>query len=176
MGAQDITITGYPKNLVRGSDFAYSPGCGGSGAGFCYLPANFTYIWWRIYATNFVVRNRKLVLQNIDFKSYLNAGNDGICPNSEGASQPYDVVLSYASDPLDFTPANEAARVTIPGGQTLPFEIEFNELQIPQPKDPRWTGIFTVIIDLKATGRMIGGRAQTAQVLKTVDYDYDERL
>lgn len=176
MGAQDITVLGYPKNLVRGSDFTFSPGCGGSGAGFCYLPANFTYIWWRIFATNFVTRNRKLVLQNIDFKSYANAGNDGICPNSEGASQDYDIVLSYASDPSNITAANEVTRITIPAGATLPYEIEFNATQIPQPTDPRWNGIFLVIIDLKATGRMIGGRAQTAIVLKTVDYDYDERL
>lgn len=176
MGAQDITVLGYPKNLVRGSDFTFSPGCGGSGAGFCYLPANFTYLWWRIYATNFVVRNRRLVLQNIDFKSYLNAGSDGICPNSEGASQSYDVVLSYASDPSNITAANEVTRITIAAGQTLPFELEFNATQIPQPDDARWNGIFLVIIDLKATGRMIRGVAQTAQVLKTVDYDYDERL
>jgi hypothetical protein len=176
MGAQDIPVLGYPKNLVRGSDFDYSPGCGGMGAGFCYLPASFSYIWWRIFATNFVVKNRKLVLQNIDFKSYLNAGSDGICPNSEGASQPYDIVLSYAADPLDFTPENEACRITIPGDQTMPFEVEFNSLQIPQPDDPRWNGIFTVMIDLKTTGRMVGGVAQTAIVMSTVDYDYDERL
>lgn len=176
MGALDIPVIGYPKNLVRGSDFAYNPGCGGMGAGVCYLPANFTYIWWRIYATNFVVRNRKLVLQNIDFKSYLNAGNNGICPNSNGASVDYDVILSYASDPLDFSAANEATRITIPGSQTLPFELLFDATQIPQPDDPRWTGIFTVIVDLKASGRMIDGHAQTDNVLKTVDYDYDERL
>lgn len=176
MGAQDITVLGYPKNLVRGSDFTFSPGCGGSGAGFCYLPANFTYLWWRIFATNFVTRNRRLVLQNLDFKSYLNAGFDGICANSEGASQDYDIVLSYASDPSNINAANEVTRITIAAGQTLPYEIEFTASQIPQPTDPRWNGIFLVIIDLKATGRMIGGRAQTAQVLKTVDYDYDERL
>lgn len=176
MGATDIPVLGYPKNLVRGSDFTYSPGCGGSGAGFCYLPASFDYIWWRIYATNFVVKNRKLVLQNISFKSYLNAGFDGICANSEGASQDYDIVLSYAADSGDISEANEASRVTISGAQTIPFEVEFDVTQIPQPDDPRWNGIFIVIIDLKATGRMIGGVAQTAQVLKTVDYDYDERL
>lgn len=176
MGAKDIIVQGYPKNLVRGSDFSYSPGCGGSGAGFCYLPASFSYIWWRIFATNFVVRNRRLVLQNISFKSYANAGNNGLCPNSEGASQDYDVVLSYASDPSNINAANELTRVTIPGSQTIPFELEFSAIQIPQPTDPRWNGIFLVIIDLKTTGRMIGGLAQTAQVLKTVDYDYDERL
>lgn len=176
MGALDRPVIGYPKNLVRGSDFTYSPGCGGNGAGQCFLPATFSYIWWRIYATNFVVHNRKLVLQNTDFKSYLDAGNDGLCPHSEGASVDYDIVLSYASDEGDLSPANECTRITIPGSQTLPFEIEFNDTQLPQPTDPRWTGIFTVVIDLKATGRMIGSTTQTSQVLKTVDYDYDERL
>lgn len=176
MGALDIPVIGYPKNLVRGSDFNYSPGCGGMGAGFCYLPANFSYIWWRIFATNFVVKNRKLVLQNTNFKAYTNGGNNGLCPNSEGISQDYDIVLSYASDSGDFTPAREAARVTIPGSQTLPFEVQFDDLQLPQPDNVLWTGIFTVIIDLKTTGRMIGGITQQTIVMKTVDYDYDERL
>lgn len=176
MGAQDIKIVGYPKNLVRGNDFGYSPGCGGMGGGSCILPAAFSYIWWRQYATSYITRNRRFTLLNIEFKSYLNAGSDGICPNSNGASQDYDIVLSYAADPLDFSEANEAGRITIPGAQTLPFEVTFENDQIPQPADPRWNGIFTVIIDLKATGRMIDGRPQDQPVMKTTNYDYDERL
>lgn len=176
MGARDIPVQGYPKNLVRGSDFDYSPGCGGSGGGSCTLPAGFRYIWWRIYATSFVVRNRKFTLLNTDFKSYLNAGSDGICANSEGASQDYDVLLVYQADGGIFVEDDVAARVTIPGAQTLPFELTFEGDQIPQPTHPSWGGIFYVVIDLKTTGRMIGGLPATAVVMKTTDYDYDERL
>lgn len=176
MGATDIKVTGYPKNLVRGSDFSFSPGCGGMGAGACYLPASFRYIWWRVYATNFVVRNRKLTLQNIDFKSYANAGSDGFCPNSNGASQDYDILLVYQADGGIFVEADVTARVTVSGSQTLPFEVTFEGDKIPQPTSPSWTGIFYVVVDLKETGRMLGGRPATLPVLSTVNYDYDERL
>lgn len=175
MGAGDLTKKGYPKNLVRGSDFSFSPGCGGLGGGGCQLPATFRYIWWRIFGTNFLVYNRKLTLQNTDFKSYLNAGSDGFCPNSEGASVDYDVLLVYSADGGVFTEDDVVSRVTVPGAQTLPFELEFNDIQIPQPDDPRWTGIFYVVIDLGTTGRMVRATSTTT-VMKTTNYDYDERL
>lgn len=175
MGATDIKITGYPKNLVRGSDFGFSPGCGGMGAGACYLPASFRYIWWRIFATNFVVYNRKITLQNIDFKSYSDTAV-GICAHNNDVSQDYDILLVYQADGGIFTEADVAGRITIPGSQTIPFEVTFENVKIPQPTDGRWTGIFYVVIDLKTTGRMIGGRPSYLPVLSTVNYDYDERL
>lgn len=176
MGATDVTKKGYPKNLVRGSDFSYSPGCGGMGGGSCTDPANFRYIWWRIFATNFVVHNRKLTLLNTTFKSYANAGSNGSCANSNGASQDYDVLLVYQADGGIFVEDDVTSRVTIPGGETLPFEVTFEGDEIPQPDSEKWTGIFYVVIDLKATGRMIDGHAATDMVLKTTNYDYDERL
>lgn len=177
MGAQDIKITGFPKNQIRGSDFTYSPGCGGSGAGACYNPASFRYIWWYIYPTAFLVRNRKLVLQNVDFKSYLDAGNDGICSHSNGASQDYDVLLCYQPPSGDVLDEDDVkTRITIPGAQSLPFNMEFEGDAIPQPTDANWSGVFYAVIDLKTTGRMIDGRTATNTVFKTVNYDYDERL
>ena len=175
MGAQDIPVIGYPKNLVRGSDFDYSPGCGGLGGGGCQIPATFRYIWWRIYGTNFIVKNRQLILQNGYFKSYLNGGPAGGCDNSEGASVDYDVLLVYQADGGVFIEDDVVSRVTIPGGQTVPFELVFNDTQIPQPTHPSWGGIFYVVIDLYATGRMVRAAA-TTQVFKTTNYDYDERL
>ena len=175
MGATDVTVTGYPKNLVRGKDFDFSPGCGGMGAGQCYTPASFRYIWWRIFATNWVVRNRKLTLQNIDFKAY-DVNPSGLCTYNNGTSQDYDVLLVYQADGGVFVESDVAARVTIPGSQTLPFEITFEADKIPQPSDPRWSGIFYVVVDLKTTGRMIGGRPANLPVMNTVNYDYDERL
>lgn len=175
-GTYDLQLQGFPKNQLRGYDFAYSPGCGGSGAGFCYLPASFRYIWWRVYANSSLVFNRKFTLLNTDFKSYLNAGFDGICANSQGASQDYDVLLVYQADGGIFTEDMVVSRTTVSGSATLPFYLDFNSNQIPQPNNVNWGGIFYVVIDLKATGRMIGGVPATAQVMKTTNYDYDERL
>lgn len=175
MGASDLIKQGYPKNLVRGSDFLYSPGCGGMGGGSCGIPATFRYIWWRIYASNFVVRNRKFVLQNTTFKSYLDSGPGGGCDHNEGASVDYEVLLCYQADGGIFTEADVVSRVTVSGAQTLPFELEFNGDAIPQPTSTSWTGIFYVVIDLQATGRMVRA-SSTSVVMKTTNYDYDERL
>lgn len=178
MGATDVTKKGYPKNQVRGSDFSYSPGCGGIGGGSCVLPATFRYIYWPIYGTNFAVYNRKLTLLNTTFKSNLNAGNNGFCPNSNGASQDYDILLCY--QPPDFSgvldPVNIVGRATVPAAATLPFEVTFEGDQIPQPSSLLWGGIVYVVIDLYETGRMIDGNGQRSMVLKTTNFDYDERL
>jgi hypothetical protein len=175
MGARDVPVLGYPKNLVRGSDFDYSPGCGGLGGGSCGIPADFRYIWWRIYATNFLTKNRQLILQNSYFKSHLDGGAGGGCAHTEGTSVDYDVLLVYQADGGIFTEDDVTARVTIDGAQTLPFEIVFNDSQIPQPTHPSWGGIFYVVLDLYETGRMVRA-ASTTQVFKTTNYDYDERL
>lgn len=177
MGATDVKITGYPKNQIRGSDFTYSPGCGGAGGGSCVSPASFRYIWWYIYPTSFIVKNRKLVLQNLDFKSYLDAGSDGFCAHSNGASQDFDVLLVHqppSGDVQDETYVK--TRVTIPGSQVLPYNIQFEADSIPQPTDSLWSGVFYVVVDLKTTGRMVDGHLATDTLFKTVNYDYDERL
>lgn len=181
MGATDVTKKGYPKNLVRGNDFSYSPGCGGAGGGSCVLPASFRYIYWPIYGTNFVVYNRKLTLLNTDFASYANAGNNGFCPNSNGASQDYDIILAYQPPGFSGTPDvldedQVVSRVTISAGASLPFEVTFEDREIPQPDSLLWGGIVYVVIDLGTTGRMVEGHAATDMVLKTTNYDYDERL
>lgn len=175
MGARDVPVLGYPKNLVRGSDFDYSPGCGGMGGGSCGVPATFRYIWWRIYGTNFITKNRQLILQNTYFKSHLDGGVGGGCAHTEGASVDYDVLLVYQADGGVFTEDDVTARITIDGAQSLPFELVFNDVQIPQPDDPRWGGIFYVVIDLYETGRMVRA-VETSQVFRTTNYDYDERL
>jgi hypothetical protein len=177
MGTKDVRAQGYPKNFIRGGDFAYSPGCGGAGAGACYLPATFRYMWWRVYPTNFTVKNRRLILQNISFKSYLNAGSDGVCANSNGASQNYDILLCFQqpnSDVMD--PLQVKTRKTISGAATLPFYVDFNDLQLPQPSDALWGGLVYVVIDLGTTGRMVDGRSAISTAMKTTNFDYDERL
>jgi hypothetical protein len=177
MGTRDVRPQGFPKNFIRGSDFSFSPGCGGSGAGACYNPAAYRYMWWRVFPTNFAVKNRRLILQNISFKSYLDAGSDGFCAHSNGASQNYDVLLCYQQprgDVLD--PAQVKSRTTISAGATLPFYIDFADIKMPQPADALWGGLIYVVIDLGATGRMVDGRVATSTAMKTTNYDYDERL
>lgn len=175
MGASDVTVLGYPKNLVRGTDFDYSPGCGGMGGAGCQIPAAFRYIYWPIFATNFVTKNRQLILQNTFFKSHLDGGAGGGCAHTEGASTDYDVLLVYDAAGGVFSEDDVTARITIPGAQTVPFELVFNDDQIPQPTNLAWQGLFYVVIDLYATGRMVRA-GETTMVFKTTNYDYDERL
>lgn len=176
MKFNDITIHGVPKNQSKGGDWNYSPGCGGSGTGFCTLPLNTRYIWWRQFGTNFLTFNRKLTLQNVNFKSSLNAGSDGICPNSNGSSMPYDLLLVYQAEGGIFYESDVSIRVPISSDRTLPFTIDFSADQMPQPTDARWVGLFYIVVDLKAPGRMTNGYAEQDMVMKVTNYDFDERI
>lgn len=176
MGAKDQISQGFFTNTIKGFDFDFSPGCGGFGAGACYLPASFRYMAYKITNSGFIVKNRQLILQNIDFKQYANAGNDGICPNSNGASQPYTVYLAYDWNGVAPETNKLTANRVVSGVATLPFYMQFNELELPQPNSLLWTGFIWVIVDLGATGRMIDGRAQDSKLFKVTNHDYDERL
>lgn len=176
MGAKDQETQGFFTNTVKGFDFDFSPGCGGFGAGACYLPAGFRYMAYSITNSGFVVKNRQLILQNIDFKQYANGGNDGICANSNGASLQYDVYLAYDWNGTAPVAANLTAKRTIDAAATLPFYMRFNELEIPQPSSLLWTGLIWVIVDLGATGHMIGGKPADSKLFKVTNHDYDERL
>jgi hypothetical protein len=175
MGAQDVKSQGFFTNNTKGNDFAYSPGCGGSGAVMCHLPASFRYMAYKIPASAFVVKNRQLILQNNGFKQYYDAGFDGICGHSNGASANYDVYLAYDwNGTFDITKTTNKVRIL--GTATLPFYMTFNDAQLPQPDNIKWTGYIWVITDLLATGMMIGDKPFDEKIFKTSNHDFDERL
>jgi hypothetical protein len=173
--AEDIKSQGFFTNTIKGNDLSYSPGCGGYGALACYLPAAFRYMAYKIPASYFVVKNRQLILQNNSFKTYIDAGYNGICDHSNGASADYDVYLAYDwNGTFDINKITTVAHIL--GATTLPFYMKFDDTQLPQPDNLAWTGFIWVITDLLTTGRMLGGIPYDTQIYKTTNYDFDERL
>lgn len=173
MAGETRRPAGFPTNNVKGDDWSFNPGCGGSGAGSCVLPAGFSYIYWPIKVNPFSVRNTLLVLHNDDFLAYTNGGNDGLCPNSDGARIEFDIYLLHQAPTSSLNPALATAKITVPTSTMLPMEFEFPEGMLPQPIDPLYERRIWVAIDLRATGRMIGGRPQVTEAMKTVKLDWE---
>ncbi len=175
MGSQTREDVGFPSNQVKGDDYRYNPGCGGSGAGVCVLPAAFSFVYWSIKVNPFSSRNNMLVLHDDDFLVYTNAGSDGICPNSNGSRVAFDVLLFYQSPAAGINEALATAKVNVPTSQALPFDIEFTEGKIPQPTNVLYERKIWVAINFAATGLMIGGLAQNTEAMQTVKLDYEAR-
>lgn len=169
---------GVPSNSVKGSDYSYFPGCGGSGAGPCVLPATFSYVYWPIKVNPFSTRNNLLVLFNETFIPRTNTPT-GLCANNPDQKINYDILLMY-DEPVGIIDRSKAVSiVSIPATTQLPFEVEFSgsdnqaSNQIPQPIDNRYKRTIWVVIDLFSTGLMLNGIPQKFEALKTIKLNYE---
>lgn len=175
-GSQTRETVGFPSNQVKGWDWRFNPGCGGSGAGSCVLPASYSYIYWPVKVNPFSRRNNLLVLRDDFWLPFTNAGNDGLCPNSEGTRVAFDVLLFYEQPVGALDRSLATGIINVPAGGPLgglPIILEFGEKQLPQPTHPDYERRIWVVIDLGATGYMTGGVAQTAEVMQTIKLDYE---
>lgn len=172
-GSQTRENVGFPSNQVKGWDFRFNPGCGGSGAGFCYLPAVYSYIYWSIKVNPFSRRNNKLVLRDDTWLPFTNAGNNGLCPNSEGSRVPFDVLLFYEKPVGTLDRSLATGIINVPTSTALPFTLEFGEELLPQPISPDYERRIWVVIDLGATGYMTGNAPQEIELMQTIKLDYE---
>lgn len=173
MGGRTRENAGFPTNQVKGVDWLYNPGCGGMGAGACYNPAGFSYIYWPIKVNPFSSRNNLLVLHDDNFLPYEDAGDNGMCAHSSGARFEFDVYLFYREPigALDYTAAT--GKITVPVTSMLPIDLEFLGEQLPQPTHPDYERKIWVVLDMKATGKMVGGISQQTEVMQTVKLDWE---
>lgn len=163
---------GFPSNQIKGDDWLYSSGCGGMGAGECKLPAGFSYIFWEIKVNPFSMHNSKLVLHNDLFKAYLNSPV-GTCANNAGNPVDIELLLFYKKPTGDLDKSKATGRLSIPAGITLPYEVEFDAINIPQPSHPDYERKIWAVIDLGQTGRMVNGIAQNTEVMQTIKLNWE---
>ena len=163
---------GFPSNQIKGSDWSYFPGCGGSGAGGCKVPAAFSYVYWSIKVNPFSMHNSKLVLHNDAFVPHLDSPT-GACTHNEGAATDFDVLLMYEEPIAGLDPSLATGIIPIPAGTTLPYDLEFDAVNIPQPDHPDYERKIWVVLDLKQVGLMIRDIPQITEVMQTVKLNWE---
>lgn len=128
-----------PDAMVE-AGYLYFTYCGGSGAGLCLLPLGISGIAIPFKVPKSITRNTRIIFENREFygvRLWSNAGSNGLCPNSIGAPEmPFWAALS--ADGLLTGKQVMEQGVQLSGA--TPYEIEFKELKIPQPKDSNWQG------------------------------------
>lgn len=164
---------GFPSNSTKGSDFSFYPGCGGSGAGLCVDPAGFSYIYWPIKVNPFSMHNSKLVLHNDGFVP--REDTTGICAHNGGAAIDFDVLLLYNEPSSGLDRSLATGIITIPSSITLPYDLEFDAENIPQPDNLNYERRIWAVADLHQTGRMIGGIGQITEIMQTVKLIWEGR-
>ncbi len=165
---------GFPSNQTKGDDWGYFAGCGGAGGGGCVDPANFSYIYWGIKVNPFSMHNSKLVLLNESFKPYTDS-SAGFCDHNADQPRGFDVLLLYKAPISGLDRSKATSIVTIPANITLPYEIEFDSQDIPQPDHPDYERRIWVALDMYTSGLMIEGIAQNTEVMKTLKLNWEGR-
>lgn len=176
MGSETRKTVGFPSNQVKGFDFRFNPGCGGSGAGICIDPATYSYIYWPIKVNPFSRRNNLLILRDDDWLPYTDAGYDGLCSHSDGSRVAFDVLLFYQQPTGTLDRSKATGIINVPAGGPiggLPIILEFGEKQLPQPTNVLYERKIWAVIDLGRTGLMTNGLPQQFEVMTTVKLDYE---
>lgn len=163
---------GFPSNQIKGSDWQYWPGCGGSGAGVCYNPAVYSYIYWGIKVNPFSQHNSKLVLHNDSFIPHLD-NPAGICAHNDGAAVGFDVLLFYKEPTGVLDRSKATGIVSVPSSIMLPYEIEFDAEFLPQPDNIDYERRIWAVLDLKQTGLMTNGIPQVTEVMQTLKLNWE---
>lgn len=129
-------------NVAAG--FLFHQYCGGKGGGGCVFPIGVTGIVIPHKMPRSIVRHRRLLFENKEFNGvriYSDGGATGSgCDHSLGSEVGFYMMLS-ASPTID-------SDAIVHEGQflsgALPYDIEFLEKDIPQPKDLDYDGYIYV--------------------------------
>lgn len=163
---------GFPSNQIKGVDWTFSPGCGGAGAGGCQLPATFNYIFWEIKVNPFSQHNSELVLHSDFFKAYTDIPT-GTCPHNIGSSVDMELLLFYKQPTGALDKSQATGSVSIPAGIMMPYDVEFDAVNLPQPTHPDYERKIWAVLDLGQTGLMIGGIDQKTEVMNTLKLNWE---
>ena len=172
MSADSRREMGFPTNTIKGSDYSYYAGCGGSGAVGCVLPATFSYLYWPIKVNPFSVKNTKLVLHNDYFSPYADSAV-GTCAHNQGARLGFNLLLFYKEPTgvLDYSKAT--GNVAISNSLSFPYEIELDMDYLPQPDNSNYERKIWVVCDFGQIGVMIGGLPQISEVMQTIKLNWE---
>lgn len=153
--------------------------CGGSGGGGCVSPMGVTSKVLEYRLQKYIVFNKRIVFENREFfgvRMYTDAGPDGLgCTHSLGSEVPFWLALSIDGN---LTDAEVIARGKQVSG-ALPYQIEFNAKDIPQPYEGGWASHVFLHVVWGNTGYINGGNVLgtiTPDAFRIVKHDYDVRL
>lgn len=151
--------------------------CGGSGGGECIPTLGATGIVLAYRVPKYITYNRKIVFHNPEFtgvRIYTDGGVAGLCSHSLGTAQ--DFWIGLAADPgLDIETTAKAG-LAIAAATPLPYDLEFNAQNCPQPTDPAWENIVYVYIYWGNSGFVNEGGAITTDDLLLIKHDKDSRI
>ncbi len=163
---------GFPSNNIKGTDWSYFAGCGGMGAGSCVLPAAFSYMYWEIRVNPFSAHNSKLVLYNEGFKPFTETSL-GICAHNDDMPQGFDIMLLHEEPIASLDRSKATSIISVPANILLPYELEFDAPDIPQPVDADYERKIWVAVDLGRTGLMVDGLPQKSELMKTIKLNWE---
>jgi hypothetical protein len=186
--SKDRAPQGFPSNHIKGSDWFFIS-CGGKGGPpVCPNPYPGDYIWWAIKVSPYSTYNRHLVIQNLTFQIWYDAGAANGCQHSYGALSSYDLYFSYTA-PTSKIPTNITNKMTIPASSVPPVIYKFDSgNSLPQPNNPNYDGNIYVTASFPQTSMLTslgdhvdGHFATIAQfqnfaLMLTTNLDYDSRI
>lgn len=170
---------GRPDAMVEASYLAFKY-CGGSGGGTCVVPAGATGVVLTFRVPKFIVFNKRIIFENKEFfgvRFFTNAGPAGLCSYSLGVEKPVYMALSIDGN---LTDAQVMARGKVLQG-ALPYDIEFNAKDIPQPYEGAWADHLFVHLYWGDAGYInqssdIIGALPTNNSFRITKHDYDIKL
>lgn len=167
---------GRPDAMVE-AGYQYFRYCGGSGGGSCLTPIGTTGIVLEYRLQKFIVFSRRMVFENKEFfgiDMYTNAGPDGLCANSLGSRVNTYMALSIDGNLSDSEVVRKGAVVT----GALPYDIEFDAKDIPQPYENGYADHIFVHLYWGNAGYLNNNLDGTItnRALRIKKHDYDVRL
>lgn len=179
MSESGRTNKGRPDAMVEAGFLAFRY-CGGSGGGGCITPAGATGKVLTYRLQKFIVFNKRIVFENKEFfgvRFYTDAGPAGLCSHSLGVEVPVYMALSIDGN---LTDAQVMAKGKVLTG-ALPYAIEFNSKDIPQPYEGGWADHIFVHLYWGNAGYInqtsdVIGALPTDNSFRIVKHDYDVKL
>lgn len=173
------TDKGRPDAMVEAGYLAFRY-CGGAGGGGCLVPAGATGVVLEYQLQRYIVFNKRIVFENKEFfgvRFYTDAGPDGFCSHTLGVEVPVYMALSIDGN---LTDAEVQAR-GVPLTGALPYAIEFNAKDIPQPYEGGWASHIFVHLYWGSAGYLnqssdIIGALPTENSFRITKHDYDVKL
>lgn len=161
-------------NVAAG--FMFKQYCGGSGGGGCLFPIGVTGVVLPYRMPRSIVRHRRILFENKEFRGvriYTDAGSTGLCDHSIGSEVGFYMMLS-SSDTIDAELIERQGQFLI---GALPYDIEFLENDIPQPKNLDYDGYIYVHLYWGDAGYMNeGGAIPDEYSMRIIKHDYDIQL
>lgn len=175
MGEGRLAV-GRPDAMVD-AGYQFFRFCGGSGGGGCLAPLGATGVVLSYRLQKFIVFNRRIVFENKEFFGvdvYTDAGPDGFCSYSLGSRVNTYMALSIDGN---LTDAEVQARGVILTG-ALPYDVEFDAKDIPQPYENGWADHIFVHLYWGNAGYLNNNTTGVIDnsAFRIKKHDYDVRL